>query len=97
MRIKSSTDGRFRTPKLSLHPVESRMVAGFKVHVNPCGFCGYAAVQLRTLAGSGRDEFCFTCPNNDCNEHWKSPGPDMWQPNKQLAADKWNAVNPPRK
>jgi hypothetical protein len=74
--------------------VVSRLVDGFKVSVNSCGVCGYSPVQLRTLASSGRDKFAFTCPNNDCNEHWKSPGSDLWQPTKQLAADKWNDANP---
>ena len=78
----------------TLHPVDSRMVAGFKVSVNPCGFCGYSAVQMRVHHGSGQDEFCFTCPNENCNEHWKSPRNEMWQPTKQLAAEKWNAANP---
>ena len=73
----------------------SRMVDRFKVSVNPCGFCGYSAVMLHTMHGSGRDEFCFTCPNDDCNEHWKSPGSEMWQPTRQRAADKWNAANDP--
>jgi hypothetical protein len=77
----------------SLHPVVSRMVDGFKVSVNPCGLCGYSPVQMRTLAGSGRDEFCFTCPNEHCEDYWLSPGNEMWQPTKQLAADKWNAAN----
>ncbi len=76
-------------------PVESKLVAGFKVEVVPCVMCGFSPVQLRTLRGSGRDEFAFTCPNDDCNEHWKSPGSAMWQPTKQLAADMWNAYNSP--
>ncbi len=77
-------------------PVESKLVAGFKVEVVPCVMCGFSPVQLRTLRGSGRDEFAFTCPNDDCNEYWKSPASQRWQPTKQLAADMWNAyMSPP--
>jgi hypothetical protein len=79
-----------RLPGVALHPVVSRMVERFKVSVNPCGFCGYSPVMKRFLHESGRDEFCFTCPNDDCAEHWQYP---MWEPTKQLAAEKWNAAN----
>ena len=71
----------------------SHLVDGFKVSVNPCWYCGFTPVQLRTLAGSGADKFCFACPNEHCETYWRSPKNEMWQPSKQRAADKWNEEN----
>ena len=38
-------------------------------------------------------EFAYTCPNEDCEEGWKSPKAQMWKRSKAEAASEWDYSN----
>lgn len=80
----------------SLHPVVSSSLVGKQKwgrDVRPCWRCGFSPVRLEATRVNHGKEFAYTCPNEACEEVWKSPPMKLWKRSKTEAADAWDAAN----
>lgn len=91
---------RQRHQQLLLHKTQKPMVSSSLVgkqkwgrDVLPCWRCGFSPVRLEAMRDNHGKEFAYTCPNEDCEEVWKSPPMKLWKRSKVEAADVWDAVN----
>lgn len=74
-----------------LEKTSSRMVR-ILGSVKSCWSCGYSPVRLEATWDCIK-QFCYTCPNETCEEYWKSPPERFWKRSKAEAEAVWNEAN----
>ena len=62
--------------------------------MTPCWRCGFSPVRLEVTGANGK-QFAYACPNEECEDGWKSPRAEMWKPSRTEAASEWDAANAP--
>jgi len=69
--------------------VPSRMIERLGYELSGCWRCGFLPIRL-DYSGTKGKMFSYACPNEACEEVWKSPSNESWKPNKKEATDYWN-------
>ena len=61
--------------------------------VLPCWRCGFSPVRHEVTRDNHSKEFAYACPNEDCEEYWKSPPMQLRKHSKTDAANVWDDQN----